>query len=96
MLILLLLLLVILVIASSVHFDGAVHPVSPRVAEVIQGSAGWYTAPHLVANDSDPYAVYVVAPSLPRGDRFEAIRIDTNGAQREITKIGRASCRERV
>lgn len=85
MLVLLLLLLVILVAASMMHFDGAVRAVSPRVAAMIQGSAGWYTAPQLVATDSDPNAVYVVAPALPRGDRFEAVRIDANGAQRETT-----------
>lgn len=91
-LILLLLLLAILVAASMLHCDGAVRAVSPRVAEVIRGSAGWYSAPQLVAADSDPYAVYVVAPSLPSGGRFEAVRIDADGTQRETTiALGPAS-----
>src|SRR6266849_2571641 len=84
MLILLLILLAIVVTASMLHFDGAVHAVSPRLAEGIQGSGAWYVHPQLVMTDADPYAIYIVAPAVPRGDRFDAVRIDTTaGAQRE-------------
>lgn len=86
MLTLFVVLISVLLIASTLHFDGAVHGVSPRVAEVIHGSGGWYRQPQLVTTDRDPQAIYVVGPAQPRGNRFDAVRIDTYvGAQRETS-----------
>ncbi|MDQ6800367.1 MAG: hypothetical protein M3041_05965 [Acidobacteriota bacterium] len=86
MLTLFVVLISVLVIASILHFDGAVHGVSPRVAEVIHGSGGWYAQPQLVTTDRDPQAIYVIGPAQPRGNRFDAVRIDTYvGAQRETS-----------
>jgi hypothetical protein len=86
MLILFVVLVAVLMTASILQFDGAVHAVSPRVAEVIQGSGGWYVHPQLVTTERDPQAIYVVAPAQPRGDRFDAVRIDTHaGAQRDAS-----------
>ena len=86
MLTLFVVLLALLVIASILHFDGAVHGVSPRLAEVIHGSGGWYAQPQLVTTDRDPQAIYVIGPAHPRGNRVDAVRIDTYiGAQREAS-----------
>jgi hypothetical protein len=86
MLTLFVVLIAILVIASILHFDGAVHGVSPRLAEVIHGSGGWYVQPQLVTTDRDPQAIYVIGPAQRSGNRFDAVRIDTYvGAQREAS-----------
>lgn len=86
MLTLFVILVSVLVIASVLHFDGAVHGVSPRVAEVIHGSGGWCSQPQLVTTDRDPQAIYVIGSAQPRGNRFDAVRIDTYvGAQREAS-----------
>ena len=86
MLILFVVLISVLVIASILHFDGAVRGVSPRLAEVIQGSGAWYAQPQLVTTDRDPQAIYVIGPAQPRGNRFDAVRIDTYvGAQRDAS-----------
>ena len=86
MLVLLAVLVAVVLIASILHFDGAVRGVSPRVAEVIHGSGGWYAQPQLVTTERDPQAIYVIGSAQPRGNRFDAIRIDTYvGAQRETS-----------
>jgi len=86
MLTLFVVLISVLLIASILHFDGAVRGVSPRLAEVIHGSGAWYAQPQLVTIDRDPQAIYVIGPAQPRGNRFDAVRIDTYvGAQREAS-----------
>jgi hypothetical protein len=76
----------VLLIASILHFDGAVRGISPRLAEVIHGSGGWCAQPQLVTDERDPQAIYVIGPSQSRGNRVDAVRIDTYvGAQREAS-----------
>lgn len=87
MLVVLLPLVAIVVIASAVQFDGALHAESPRLAALIAGSAGWYSQPQLVSNGSEPEAIYVVAPALPHGDQFDAVRIDTQGGGQRAASV---------
>jgi len=88
MLIALLVLAAIAVIASLVQFDGAVKAVDPKLAAPIRDSAAWFSAPQLVANASEPGAIYIVAPEAPGGDRFAAVRVDVNsGVQSDATVV---------
>ena len=75
-------LVVALAVASAVHVDGELRPVSPSLSVAIRGSEGWYAHPTLASRADDGRGVYVVAPVLPEGRSFPAIRVDTvNGTQ---------------
>ena len=80
------LLLIALALVSSIHIDGEVQGVEPVLATVIRGSETWYTHSVLAARAGDTKAVYVVAPALPDGETFSAVRIDAmSGEQTETT-----------
>ena len=72
----------VIVGALSVQYDGHVRPIDARLDVTIGGSESWYAPPTLASRDADPTGVYVVVPALPKGDVFDAVRIDSHsGAQ---------------
>lgn len=80
------LLLLTMAAVSAIHVDGELQPVGPVLATTIRGSEAWYAHPLLAARAGDAKAVYVVAPALPDGGTFSAIRIDAvSGEQTAAT-----------
>jgi hypothetical protein len=72
-------------IGSFAAYDGTLTAVDPDVTTAIHDSSAWYTRPEVVARPSDPDAVYLIAPALPDGKAFAAVRISsTDGAQRPL------------
>jgi hypothetical protein len=69
-------------IGSVAVYDGPLTAVDPDVTAAIQDSSAWHTRPEVVARASDPAAVYLVAPAMPDGKAFAAVRISSmDGAQ---------------
>jgi hypothetical protein len=76
-----------LALVSMLHFEGEVKAVGPKLALPIQGSEPWYAQPLLASRRDDAGAVYVVAPALPAGAMFSAIRVDTKSGEETATTI---------
>ena len=88
MLLVLLILVALAVIASLLHFDGDVHAVDAQMVASIHDSATWFGRPQLVSNASDSNAIYLIAPEVPRDNKFAAVRIDTaSGAQTDTQLV---------
>jgi hypothetical protein len=64
-------------IASIAGYDGPLTPVKPDISITIRGSQNWIGPPVVVARTADPDGVYVVAPEMPAGDEFAAIRVSS-------------------
>jgi hypothetical protein len=77
--------------ASAVHYEGSVRPNGARVDVMIRESASWYAPPIVVARDDDRNGIYIVAPALPQGTEFAAIRIDTRTHEQTRTRVTLAS-----
>lgn len=69
-------LFVLALCASFAQFDGADRFHNPQVAAVLPGSHKWLSRPALVEDESDPGAVYAVAPELSATGLHPAFRID--------------------
>ena len=88
MLAVLLILVALVIVASLMHFDGEVHAVNAQLTASIRDSATWFGRPQLVSNASDSNAVYLIAPEVPRDNRFAAVRINTvSGAQTDTQVV---------
>jgi hypothetical protein len=81
------LVLVLMAAASSIHVDGQLQAVGPRLAVTIRGSEAWYTNPTLASRTDDPRGVYVVLPAMPAGPNFAAIRVDTATGEQTQTSV---------
>lgn len=81
------LLLIALTVASAVHVDGEVQPVGPVLTVAIRDSEGWYARPTLTTRADDARSVYVVAPVLPEGNRFRAVRVDTQTGHQTSAEV---------
>ena len=79
--------IVALAVASAIHVEGELRPVKPALAVAIRGSEAWYAQPSLASRADDARAVYVVAPVLPSGDAFPAVRIDTATGEQTATAV---------
>lgn len=66
-----------LAVGSTIHIDGELKPVRPTLAVAIRDSEGWYAYPIVGSRADDARSVYIVAPVLPSGENFPAVRIDT-------------------
>jgi hypothetical protein len=73
--------------ASFVHYEGSVRPNGARVDVVIRESASWYAPPIVAAREDDPNGIYIVAPALPQGAEFSAVRIDTRSHEQTQTRV---------
>lgn len=78
---------VALAVASAIHVEGVLRPIKPALAVAIRGSEAWYAQPILACRAEDARAVYVVAPMLPSGDAFSAVRIDTETGEQTATTV---------
>ncbi len=78
-------LVLLLLVASSAKYDGDVRPIAPRLEAMILGSTTWPSYPNIHGSVADPDAVYAMAPEMPEGDLFSAVRVDVKtGAQTRV------------
>ena len=76
--------------ASCVQYAGDPRPVGPHADVAIRDSRPWYSPPTLFSRSDEPDALYVLAPEMPRGTAFAAVRIDIRTLQqtRVAVEIG--------